>query len=142
MRRGTREYTQWTIAIVLVVIFALLPVVWLISLSLKDPAQIADGRFIPQSFSLDSYKSLFEGGFNDSPFLHPLVNSIAIALITTVIAITLAAFTAYAIAHGDHLHLEGRATIDHAAAGLGWSKPGFVGKSVRTEIALTLNRTD
>jgi polyisoprenoid-binding protein YceI len=51
-------------------------------------------------------------------------------------------FTAYAIAHGDHLHLEGRATIDHAAAGLGWSKPGFVGKSVRTEIALTLNRTD
>lgn len=49
-------------------------------------------------------------------------------------------FTAYAIAHGDHLHLEGRATIDHDAAGLGWSKPGFVGKTVRTEIALTLSR--
>jgi polyisoprenoid-binding protein YceI len=49
-------------------------------------------------------------------------------------------FTAYAIAHGDHLHLEGRATIDHEAAGLGWFKPGIVGKRVRTEIALTLSR--
>jgi multiple sugar transport system permease protein len=98
MRRGTREYAQWTVALVLIVVFALLPVVWLISISLKDPSQIADGRFIPQTFSLDSYKSLFEGGFDGSPFLHPLVNSIAIALITTVVAIVLASFTAYAIA--------------------------------------------
>jgi multiple sugar transport system permease protein len=98
MRHGTREYARWSIAIILVVVFALLPVVWLISISLKDPSQITDGRFIPQTFSFDNYKSLFEGGWDDSPFLHPLVNSIAIALITTVIAITLASFTAYAIA--------------------------------------------
>jgi multiple sugar transport system permease protein len=98
MKHGTREYARWSVAIALVVIFALLPVVWLISISLKDPSQITDGRFIPQTFSFDNYKSLFEGGWNDSPFLHPLVNSIAIALITTVIAITLASFTAYAIA--------------------------------------------
>ena len=79
-------------------LFALIPVLWLISISLKPPSEIADGRFIPASVSLDNYKSLFEGGFDGSPFLHPLVNSIAIALITTVIAITLASFTAYAIA--------------------------------------------
>ena len=41
---------------------------------------------------------MFEGGWSDSPFLHPLVNSIVIALITTAIAIVLASFTAYAIA--------------------------------------------
>ena len=41
---------------------------------------------------------LFEGGFDNSPFLHPLVNSIAIGLIATAIAIVLAAFAAYAIA--------------------------------------------
>ncbi len=98
MKKGTREYGFWSIAIAAVLIFALVPVIWLISISLKPSSQISDGRFIPSSFSLDSYKSLFEGGFANSPFLHPLVNSIAIALITTIIAITLAAFTAYAIA--------------------------------------------
>jgi multiple sugar transport system permease protein len=98
MRHGTREYGLWTIAIVLVVLFALIPVLWLISISLKPPSEIIDQRFIPASVSFDNYKSLFEGGLEGSPFLRPLINSIAIALITTVIAITLASFTAYAIA--------------------------------------------
>jgi polyisoprenoid-binding protein YceI len=50
-------------------------------------------------------------------------------------------FPVYAIAHGDHLHLEGQVTIDHDAAGLGWSKPILVGKRVRAEAALTLTRS-
>jgi polyisoprenoid-binding protein YceI len=50
-------------------------------------------------------------------------------------------FTAYVIAHGDHLHLEARATLDHDAAGLRWSKPGIIGKRVRAEVALTLSRS-
>jgi multiple sugar transport system permease protein len=98
MRHGSRDYAVWSIAIALVLIFALIPVVWLISISLKPPSEIVDQRFIPAHFSLDNYKSLFEGGISDSPFIKPLINSIAIALITTVIAITLASFTAYAIA--------------------------------------------
>lgn len=98
MKIGGREYALWSIAIVLVLLFALIPVVWLISISLKPPSEIADGRFIPAHFSLDSYKSLFEGGIDESPFIKPLINSIVIALITTVIAITLASLTAYAIA--------------------------------------------
>jgi multiple sugar transport system permease protein len=98
MERNSREYALWSIGIVLVLVFALLPVLWLISVSLKPPEAVTDGRFIPSEFSLDNYKSLFEGGVDDSPFIKPLINSIGIALITTVIAITLAAFTAYAIA--------------------------------------------
>jgi len=97
MRHGTREYGLWTIAIVLVLLFALIPVLWLISISLKPPSEITDQRFIPASVSFDSYKSLFEGGIDNSPFIRPLINSIVIALITTVVAITLASFTAYAI---------------------------------------------
>ncbi len=115
MKRDGKDITLWSIAITLVLIFALVPVLWLLSLSLKPPEQVADGRIIPETFSLDSYKSLFEGGFDDSPFLHPLVNSIVIALITTVIAITLAAFTAYAIARlefpGKRLILAGALAI-------------------------------
>ena len=115
MERGSRDYALWTIGIVLVLAFALIPVLWLISLSLKPPEAITDQRFIPSEFSLDNYKSLFEGGIADSPFIKPLINSIVIALITTVIAITLAAFTAYAIARlefpGKRLILAGALAI-------------------------------
>jgi multiple sugar transport system permease protein len=98
MERSGRDYTLWTIAIALVVIFALIPVLWLISISLKPPEALTDQSFIPKSVSFDNYKSLFEGGINDSPFIKPLINSIGIALITTAISIVLASFCAYAIA--------------------------------------------
>ena len=97
MKRGTREYTFWSVGMFVIIAFALIPVLWLLSLSLKDPATIADGRLIPSDLTLDNYKGLFEGGL-DSPLLKPLINSIVIALISTTIAIVLASFTAYAIA--------------------------------------------
>ncbi|HSS33941.1 MAG TPA: carbohydrate ABC transporter permease [Solirubrobacterales bacterium] len=115
MNRGSRDYVLWSIGIVLVLIFALVPILWLISISLKPPSEITDQRFIPASVSFDNYKSLFEGGIDDSPFLKPLINSIVIALITTVVAITLASFTAYAIARlefpGKRLILAGALAI-------------------------------
>lgn len=98
MERDRRDYVLWTIAIALVVIFALIPVLWLVSISLKPAGSITDQRFILSEISLENYKSLFEGGIDDSPFIKPLINSIVIALITTVIAIVLAALAAYAIA--------------------------------------------
>jgi polyisoprenoid-binding protein YceI len=49
-------------------------------------------------------------------------------------------FPVYAIAHGDHLHLEGEVMVDHDLAGIGWSKPFFVGNRLRLETALTLTR--
>jgi multiple sugar transport system permease protein len=97
MKRGTREYAFWSVGMIVIIIAALFPVLWLLSLSLKDPATVADGRLIPADWTFDNYKGLFEGGF-DSPLLRPLINSVAIALIATSIAIVLASFTAYAIA--------------------------------------------
>ncbi|HWO84028.1 MAG TPA: carbohydrate ABC transporter permease, partial [Solirubrobacterales bacterium] len=71
--------------------------------------------FIPSSVSFDNYKSLFEGGVSDSPFIKPLINSIGIALITTTISIVLASFCAYAIARlefpGKRLILAGALAI-------------------------------
>ena len=98
--RGSKDYVKWTIAIAVVVFFALLPIVWIFSLSLKTPDTISDKKFIPSDVTLDNYTTLFEGGL-DSPLLRPLINSILIALIATVIAVTLASFTAYAIARLD-----------------------------------------
>jgi multiple sugar transport system permease protein len=96
-----RQRVFWAIAITLVVVFALLPVLWIISLSLKPPEAITDQKFIPSDITFDNYKALFEGGISDSVFLKPLINSILIALITTVVAVTLAALAAYAIARLD-----------------------------------------
>ncbi len=100
MQRGTKEYTVWSVGMVIVLLFALFPVFWLAMLSLKSPDTVADGRLIPASWSLENYTGLFAGGF-DSPLLRPLINSILIALIATAIAIALASFTAYAIARLD-----------------------------------------
>ena len=100
MRHDTSEYTRWTVMIVAVVAFAMIPVLWIMSLSFKTPATVGDGRLIPKEWTLDNYKGLFEGGW-DSPLLRPLINSILIALIATTIAVTLASFAAYAIARLD-----------------------------------------
>ncbi len=100
LQRGTKEYTLWSVGLLAVFVFAMFPVLWIVSLSLKTPATIGDGGLLPDKFTLKNYETLFKGGF-DSPFLAPLLNSIGIALIATVIAITLASFTAYAIARLD-----------------------------------------
>jgi multiple sugar transport system permease protein len=84
----------WAGAEVLIVIAALVPVAWLLSLSLKDPATVNDGRLIPKTFSFDSYSSIFD----EDIFTKALRNSIGIALISTVIAVILASMAAYAIA--------------------------------------------
>jgi len=90
----------WSVAIAIVMFYALVPVFWLVSLSLKTPATVSDRKFIPQETTFDNYTTLFSGGL-DSPLLRPLINSVSIALIATVIAVTLASFTAYAIARLD-----------------------------------------
>ncbi|HVL30736.1 MAG TPA: carbohydrate ABC transporter permease [Solirubrobacteraceae bacterium] len=100
MERTAKERLAWTAGLAVVLFYALLPVFWLLSLSLKTPDTVSDKKFIPQKFTLDNYTTLFSGGL-DSPLLRPLINSTAIALIATVIAVTLAAFTAYAIARLD-----------------------------------------
>jgi multiple sugar transport system permease protein len=100
MRHGTREYTTWSILIAAVVIFAMFPVLWIMSLSFKTPATVGDGRLVPKEWTVENYKGLFSGGL-DSPLLRPLINSILIALIATTIAVALASLAAYAIARLD-----------------------------------------
>ncbi len=104
-RRTGRETALWSVGIIAIILFSLIPVLWIVSLSFKDPATITSGeglfdRFFPQEFTFENYSALFKGGL-DSPLLAPLINSIVIALIATAIAIVLAAFAAYAIARLD-----------------------------------------
>jgi len=108
MHRGTREYALWSIGMLVILAFALIPVLWIVALSFKTPATITDQQFFPAEFSFENYESLFTGGISESPFIRPLVNSLLIAVISTSIAIVLAAFAAYAIAR---LSFPGKALI-------------------------------
>ncbi len=106
-QRGPGALFGTSLGLFVVLFYALLPVLWLLSVSLKTPATVSDKKFLPQDVTLDNYTTLFDGGL-DSPLLRPLINSISIALIATVIAVTLASFTAYAIAR---LDFPGKAVI-------------------------------
>src|SRR5437764_8996743 len=67
------------------------------SLSFKDPGTIGDGNFFPTKWTTANYSGIFK----QSIFTDALRNSIGIALISTLIAIVLACFAAYAITRLD-----------------------------------------
>jgi multiple sugar transport system permease protein len=92
-RRPIIEKFFWSFGNLVAVIYALLPVAWIISLSLKRPADLNDRRFFPANFSFDNYRVIF----TDAQFPAALWNSIGIALIATMLSVTLAMFAAYAI---------------------------------------------
>jgi multiple sugar transport system permease protein len=92
-----RRKVLWAIGVVVVLIYALIPVVWILSLSLKTPESIGDGRFIPSDWTLDNYDAVFNTGF----FTSALRNSIGIAMIATLISLALASMAAYAITRLD-----------------------------------------
>ncbi|ATD70393.1 MULTISPECIES: carbohydrate ABC transporter permease [Gordonia] len=94
MNSSGKSKAWWTIANILVILYALIPLLWIISLSFKPASSVTDGKFIPAEFTLDNYKSIFE----TSAFTSALINSIGVGLITTLIAVILGTMAAYAVA--------------------------------------------
>jgi multiple sugar transport system permease protein len=93
-RMGVRRTAGWLTVDAMVLLYALLPVLWILSLSLKPTSTVKDGKLIPSSPTLDNYRGIFRGNF----FSSALINSVGIGLITTVIAVVVGAMAAYAIA--------------------------------------------
>jgi trehalose/maltose transport system permease protein len=98
-----KERTLWGIGILVVLLYALIPVVWIASLSLKTPTQVSDRKFF-SGFSFANYDVIF----SDDTFIAALINSIGIASIATLISIVLAAMAAYATSR---LNFTGKALI-------------------------------
>ena len=46
-RVGARRATGWTVVNILVILYALFPVLWILSLSLKPTSSVKDGKLIP-----------------------------------------------------------------------------------------------
>ena len=89
-----RQKTGWGIANAVAIVLALIPVFWIASLSFKDPATITDATFWPTKWTWANYSGIFAS----SEFTRPLVNSIGIGIIATLISVTLASLAAYAVA--------------------------------------------
>lgn len=101
----TRELTAgqklWQIvATIAIIVYTIIPLIWIVNLSLKPSADRADGNFWAVHPTLENYELIFTGGARDL-FLPALFNSILVTLVATLIAVTLATFCAYAIARLD-----------------------------------------
>ncbi len=81
------------VASALIVGYALLPVVFVLSLSFKKGDDVASGRFWPGVPTLENYRTVFASPL----FTRSLVNSIGISLVATSLSVVLATLAAYAI---------------------------------------------
>jgi len=88
--------TPWWmwLAVGAIVFYCLFPFYWLINLSLKTGADLSSNSLIPPNPSLANYKAIFR---NDD-FVRALGNSVWVAGWTTLLAITIGSFCAYALA--------------------------------------------
>ncbi|AOR32141.1 sugar ABC transporter permease [Streptomyces fodineus] len=81
--------------VVAVVAYCLAPFYWMLVSSLRRTSDIFDTSLVPSPVSFDNYRSLFGAS---QGFTRALLNSLVVAGTTTVLALLLATFTAYAMA--------------------------------------------
>jgi ABC-type glycerol-3-phosphate transport system permease component len=101
--------TLFYLAVVIVVLIALFPFYWILRTSLLSNSQVAAGvgganGIIPSHLSGVAYKNVF----TQASFLRPLLNSVIVALLTTVVTILVASMAGYALAR---LHIRGAGAI-------------------------------
>jgi multiple sugar transport system permease protein len=89
-----RQKSAWGVANLVVIVLALIPVFWLVSLSFKTPAAVVDPTYVPKQWTWSNFSEILQ----TSQFIRPLINSIGIGLISTFIAVVLASMAAYAVA--------------------------------------------
>ena len=92
----TRNKIGVWVGFALILVWCLLPVVWILSLSFKGLDETATGspQFLPEDPTLQNYRDIL-----DNPdFLDALRNSFGIAAISTLLSVIFATFAAYAIA--------------------------------------------
>src|SRR5690349_15838828 len=102
--KGPRTPWWMWIAVAAIVVFCLFPFYWLINMSLKTGNDLQSSRIFPASPTLSNYSSIFK----NSDFTHALRNSAIVALSTTVLALVVGSFCAYALAR---LKIKGKILI-------------------------------
>jgi trehalose/maltose transport system permease protein len=88
--------TPWWmwLAVVAIILYCLFPFYWMLNISLKTGADLTAGQFYPPHPTLKNYDSIF----GNADFTRALLNSAVISVATTVLALTVGSFCAYALA--------------------------------------------
>ncbi|MCF1598041.1 carbohydrate ABC transporter permease [Streptomyces muensis] len=84
--------------VVAVVAYCLAPFYWMLVSSLRRTSDIFDTSLVPSPVSFENYRAVFDPA---QGFGRALLNSLVVAGVTTVLALLLATFTAYAMARLD-----------------------------------------
>src|SRR5918994_1977342 len=106
--RSRRKTIAWAVGGLLIILYTMLPVAWIVSLSFKKGDDINNKKFLPTEWSFDNYRTVFDTDL----FTSALRTSIGISLIATAISVTLATLAAYAIAR---LQFRGKKLVLSAA---------------------------
>jgi multiple sugar transport system permease protein len=94
MKASRRAEVAWIVGGLAVILYAVVPVLWIVSLSFKGGDDITNRQFLPSSFTWENYDIVFSSDL----FTTALRNSIGITLIATTISVVLATLAAYAVA--------------------------------------------
>jgi multiple sugar transport system permease protein len=106
----TRTKVGTWVGFIIILVWCLLPVVWILSLSFKGPGETAAGspQFLPKDWTIQNYRDILGFGTvtpgqenTNNDFLDALRNSFGIAAIATVLSVIFATLAAYAIARLD-----------------------------------------
>ncbi|GIE30521.1 sugar ABC transporter permease [Actinoplanes italicus] len=93
MKTSRRTQVFWIVGAILIIAYAIIPVLWIVSLSFKEGDDITNNSFLPTVWSWENYKTVFASDL----FTTALRNSVGMALIATTISVILATLAAYAI---------------------------------------------
>ncbi len=104
-RRRLSIIIRWIIAVILM-LFAIFPVLWILSSSLNPSNTLASASLIPSNVGLGNYVELFTT--QEAPFLRWMWNSIKISSITTVLSVSVTTLAAFAFSR---LRFQGRETM-------------------------------
>ena len=91
--RWVRPTLLWLV-VLLIIVFCLFPFYWLINVSLKHGQDLSSADLLPPHPTLSNYSSIFK----NADFTKALRNSGIVTVITTVLALAVGSFAAYALA--------------------------------------------
>ena len=97
--KAAKRYVGLALGVTLILVWCLLPVAWIISLSFKSQAAVTVGSpgFLPAEGARAGWQNYVDV-LNDEQFRRAILNSVGISLIATVLSVALATLAAYAIA--------------------------------------------
>jgi multiple sugar transport system permease protein len=94
MKTSRRGQVIWIVGGIFVILYAVIPVFWIVSLSFKAGDDITNQKFLPTTWSWENYQTVFASDL----FTTALRNSIGMAVVSTTVSVVLATLAAYAIA--------------------------------------------